>query len=323
MIIVTGAAGFIGANIVKTLNAQGRSDIIVVDDLTDGKKFYNLADCDIADYLDKDDFIQRVQLDDGLLDDVDVIFHEGACSETTEWNGKFMMENNYEYSKILLHACLEQRIPFLYASSAAVYGGSAVFKEERSFEQPLNVYGYSKWQFDQYVRQLRATSPEQFQSQVVGFRYFNVYGPREHHKGSMASVAFHFNNQIQANGVCKLFAGCDGYADGEQRRDFVFVEDVVKVNLWFWANPDQSGIFNLGTGQCQSFNDVADAVIDWHQEQGNPARKEYMAFPDHLKGAYQSFTEADISALRAAGYDLAFADVKTGVHAYMNWLNQR
>ncbi|MDP2504532.1 MULTISPECIES: ADP-glyceromanno-heptose 6-epimerase [unclassified Oceanobacter] len=323
MIIVTGAAGFIGANIVKTLNAQGRSDIIVVDDLTDGKKFYNLADCDIADYLDKDDFIQRVQLDDGLLDDVDVIFHEGACSETTEWNGKFMMENNYEYSKILLHACLEQRIPFLYASSAAVYGGSAVFKEERSFEQPLNVYGYSKWQFDQYVRQLRATSPEQFQSQVVGFRYFNVYGPREHHKGSMASVAFHFNNQIQANGVCKLFAGCDGYADGEQRRDFVFVEDVVKVNLWFWANPDQSGIFNLGTGQCQSFNDVADAVIDWHQEQGNPARKEYMAFPDHLKGAYQSFTEADISALRAAGYDQAFADVKTGVHAYMNWLNQR
>ncbi|MDP2547014.1 ADP-glyceromanno-heptose 6-epimerase [Oceanobacter sp. 4_MG-2023] len=323
MIIVTGAAGFIGANIVKTLNAQGRSDIIVVDDLTDGKKFYNLADCDIADYLDKDDFIQRVQLDDGLLDDVDVIFHEGACSETTEWNGKFMMENNYEYSKILLHACLEQRIPFLYASSAAVYGGSAVFKEERSFEQPLNVYGYSKWQFDQYVRQLRTTSPEQFQSQVVGFRYFNVYGPREHHKGSMASVAFHFNNQIQANGVCKLFAGCDGYADGEQRRDFVFVEDVVKVNLWFWANPDQSGIFNLGTGQCQSFNDVADAVIDWHQEQGNPARKEYMAFPDHLKGAYQSFTEADISALRAAGYDQAFADVKTGVHAYMNWLNQR
>jgi ADP-L-glycero-D-manno-heptose 6-epimerase len=322
MIIVTGGAGFIGANIVKTLNEQGRSDIIVVDDLSDGKKFYNLADCDIADYLDKEDFLQRVQLDDGLLDNVEVIFHEGACSETTEWNGKYMMENNYEYSKILLHACLEKRIPYLYASSAAVYGGSAVFKEERSFEQPLNVYGYSKWQFDQYVRQLRSSSPALFQSQVVGFRYFNVYGPREQHKGSMASVAFHFNNQIQANGFCKLFAGCDGYADGEQRRDFVFVGDVVKVNLWFWANPDKSGIFNLGTGQCQSFNDVADAVIAWHGEQGSNARKEYMPFPDHLKGAYQSFTEADIGALRSVGYDHSFADVKTGVYAYMNWLDQ-
>ena len=321
MIIVTGGAGFIGSNIVKALNAQGRTDILVVDDLTDGKKFYNLSDCDIADYLDKDDFIRRVQLDDGILDDVEVIFHEGACSSTTEWDGKYMMENNYEYSKILLHACLSEKIPFLYASSAATYGGSAVFREERSHEKPLNVYGYSKWQFDQYVRQLQERQPELFQSQVVGFRYFNVYGAREQHKGSMASVAFHFNNQIKANGICKLFGGCDGYADGEQRRDFVYVGDVVKVNLWFWANPQQSGIFNLGTGRCQSFNEVADAVLAWHAARGTAASKEYMPFPDHLKGAYQSFTEADISKLRAAGYDQPFADVATGVSLYLDLLN--
>lgn len=321
MIIVTGGAGFIGSNIVKTLNDQGRKDIIVVDDLSDGKQFYNISDCDIADYLDKDDFIQRIQLDDGILDDVDAIFHEGACSSTTEWDGKFMMENNYEYSKILLHACLEKKVSFLYASSASVYGGSDVFKEERSHEKPLNVYGYSKWQFDQYVRSIEHT----FESQVVGFRYFNVYGPREQHKGSMSSVAFHFNNQLKDTGVAKLFGGSGGYGDGEQRRDFVFVGDVVKVNLWFMANPDKSGIFNLGTGQCQSFNDVADAVIKWHGQQPGEAkidgRKEYMPFPDHLKGAYQSFTEADISKLREAGYQDAFANVEQGVFAYMDWLN--
>ncbi len=321
MIIVTGGAGFIGSNIVKALNAMGRTDIIVVDDLSDGRQFYNISDCDIADYLDKDDFIARVRNNDGILDNVEVIFHEGACSSTTEWDGKFMMENNYEYSKTLLHACLEKGIAYLYASSASVYGGSDVFKEERQHEKPLNVYGYSKWQFDQYVRHLRATQPELFRSQVVGFRYFNVYGPREQHKGSMSSVAFHFNNQIKETGVCKLFGGSGGYGDGEQRRDFVYVGDVVKVNLWFWANPDKSGIFNLGTGSCQSFNDVADAVIHWHKDQGIQGRKEYMPFPDHLKGAYQSFTEADISALRDAGYAEPFATVEQGVKEYMDWLN--
>lgn len=329
MIIVTGGAGFIGSNIVKTLNAQGRTDIIVVDDLSDGRQFYNLSDCDIADYLDKNDFIHRVQIDDSLLDDVDVVFHEGACSSTTEWDGKFMMENNYEYSKILLHACLEKGIPYLYASSASVYGGSDVFKEERRHEKPLNVYGYSKWQFDQYVRQLQRTYPnDTFPSQVVGFRYFNVYGPREQHKGSMSSVAFHFNNQIKDAGVCKLFGETNGYAAGEQRRDFVFVGDVVKVNLWFWKNPKQSGIFNLGTGKCQSFNDVADAVIKWHgqkdqSEKSAHAKKEYIPFPEHLKGAYQSFTEADISLLRDAGYSDEFYNVEQGVFEYMDWLNGR
>lgn len=317
MIIVTGGAGFIGSNLVKALNDQGRSDVIVVDDLSDGKQFYNISDCDIADYLDKDDFLARVKADDGILDGVEAIFHQGACSSTTEWDGKFMMANNYQYSKILLHACLAKGIQFLYASSASVYGGSEVFQEVREHEKPLNVYGYSKWQFDQYVRRLQGS----FASQVVGFRYFNVYGPREQHKGSMASVAFHFNNQLQDNGVCKLFGGSGGYGDGEQRRDFVYVADVVKVNLWFWQHANKSGIFNLGTGRCQSFNDVADAVLAWHQANGLNGKKEYIPFPEHLKGAYQSFTEADITALREAGYDAPFATVEQGVSAYMDCLN--
>jgi len=319
MIIVTGGAGFIGSNIVKALNAMGRTDIIVVDDLSDGRQFYNISDCDIADYLDKDDFIQRVQIDDGLLDDVEAIFHEGACSSTTEWDGKFMMENNYEYSKILLHACLEQGIPYLYASSASVYGGSDVFKEERAHEKPLNVYGYSKWQFDQYVRQLQATYPNnRFPSQVVGFRYFNVYGPREQHKGKMASVAYHLHEQIKAGQNPKLFQGWDGYSDGGQQRDFVYVDDVCKVNLWFYDNPDQSGIFNLGTGRAQSFLEVAEAVIQYHGK----GKVEFIPFPDELKGRYQSFTQADVSALRDAGYTDSFTDVANGVAAYLAWLDR-
>lgn len=318
MIIVTGGAGFIGSNIVKTLNQQGRKDIIVVDDLSDGKQFYNISDCDIADYLDKNDFLARVKADDGILDNVEAIFHEGACSSTTEWDGKYMMQNNYEYSKVLLHACLAKGIAFLYASSASVYGGSEVFVEERHHEKPLNVYGYSKWQFDQYVRSLEHT----FKSQVAGFRYFNVYGPREQHKGSMASVAFHFNNQLKDTGVCKLFAGSDGYADGEQQRDFIYVEDVVKVKLWFWQNPNVSGIFNLGTGKCQSFNDVANATLSWHQAKGTKGEKKYIPFPEHLKGAYQSFTEANLSKLKKAGYNEPFHSVEEGVKKYLDWLNQ-
>jgi len=313
MIIVTGGAGFIGSNIVKGLNERGIKDVLVVDDLQDGTKFKNIVDCDIADYLDKDDFINRIQAGQDF-GDVKAIFHEGACSTTTEWDGRFMMQNNYEYSKILLHYCLQNKIQYLYASSAAVYGSSSVFKEEQQYEAPLNVYGYSKFQFDQYVRQLQAD----FESQVVGFRYFNVYGPREQHKGSMSSVAFHVNNQLNENGYAKLFEGCDGYANGEQRRDFVYVGDAVDVNLWFMDHPEKSGIFNLGTGRSQTFKDVANAVIQFYGR----GEIKYIPFPDHLKGRYQSFTEADISALRAAGYDAPFKTVEEGVHAYMEWLNR-
>ncbi len=314
MIIVTGGAGMIGSNIVKGLNERGITDILVVDDLSDGHKFWNLQDCQIADYLDKDEFLLRIKAGE-LFNSVQAVFHEGACSATTEWNGKYMMENNYAYSKTLLHYCLERQLPFLYASSAATYGKGEIFKEELAYEGPINVYGYSKWQFDQYVRKIL---PRHQGSQVVGFRYFNVYGPREQHKGSMASVAFHNNGQIERGENPKLFGGYDGYGEGGQMRDFVYVGDVVKTNLWFMDHPEHSGIFNLGTGRSQSFKDVADSVIKFHAK----GEIEYIDFPDHLKGSYQSFTQADISKLRAVGYQEAFKTVEEGVAEYMQWLHR-
>lgn len=321
MIIVTGGAGFIGSNIVKALNARGRTDILVVDNLSNGVKFKNLADCEIADYMDKEDFFARVQADadvGGVLGGpgsgrVEAVFHEGACSSTTEWDGRYMMRNNYAYSKALLHWCLARKAAYIYASSASVYGAGRVFKEVREHEEPLNMYGYSKFLFDQYVRRILPNA----RSQIVGFRYFNVYGPREQHKGNMASVAFHLNRQVQDTGKVKLFEGCDGYGNGEQRRDFIYVGDAVDVNLWFLDHPDQSGIFNVGTGRSQPFNDIARAVIAWHGR----GELEYVPFPDHLRGRYQSFTEADISALRAVGYDKPFRTVEQGVELYMEWLN--
>lgn len=309
MIVVTGAAGFIGSNLVKALNDMGRNDIIAVDDLTDGTKMFNLADCEIADYLDKDQFLEQIIA--GKFDGkIEVIFHQGACSSTTEWDGKFMMNNNYEYSKTLLQFCDKTKCQYIYASSASVYGGSEKFIEQRDLEKPLNVYAYSKFLFDQYVRQQKPNC------QVAGLRYFNVYGPREQHKGGMASVAFHFNNQLNANGICRLFEGVDGYENGQQLRDFVYVEDVVKVNLWLWQNPEVSGIFNCGTGQAQSFNDVANAVIAHHGK----GAVEYIPFPDKLKGAYQSYTQADLTKLRAAGYTAEFKTVEQAVPEYLSWL---
>ncbi len=313
MIIVTGGAGFVGSNLVLALNKRGQSDIIVVDDLRDGTKFKNIVEAEVADYRDKDTFLQQVASGVGL-GPIAAVFHNGACSETTEWNGQYMMAVNYEYSKALLEHCLARNIPFLYASSASVYGAGTVFKEERQHEAPLNMYGYSKFLFDQYVRRRLKTAPK---SQVVGFRYFNVYGPREQHKGEMASTAFHFNNQILADGKCRLFEGSGGYADGEQRRDFIHVDDVCAVNLWALDHPRVSGIFNLGTGCSQTFNDVANAVIKFHGK----GKIEYIPFPENLKGRYQSFTEADVSALRAVGCEQQFMTVEQGVQKYMEWLN--
>lgn len=312
MIIVTGGAGFIGSNIVKALNDQGITDILVVDDLEDGTKFVNLADLDIADYLDKDDFLELIKSGEAFPD-LEAIFHEGACSATTEWNGKFMMENNYQYSVELLHYCLDHKVPFLYASSASVYGAGPVFSESREHEKPLNVYGYSKFQFDQYVRRLLPNA----ESQVIGFRYFNVYGPREQHKGSMASVAYHLNTQIKSGENPKLFEGCDGYEDGGQLRDFIYVGDVAAVNLWCWKEEAASGIYNLGTGNAEPFKAVAEAVIAFH----DAGKIEFIPFPDHLKGRYQSFTQADMAALREAGYTAPFKTVAEGVTEYMEWLN--
>ena len=310
MHIVTGGAGFIGSNLARSLIDRGCDDVVIVDELSDGRKFSNISDLSIADYLDKDEFIQRLSADKDFLSGIKAIFHQGACSETTEWDGRYMMQNNYDYSKTLLHHCLGRKIPFIYASSAAVYGGSKHFVEDPLFENPLNVYGYSKIQFDRYVRRVRTEAD----SQVVGLRYFNIYGPREQHKGSMASVAFHFNNQIREDGEARLFTGTDGYADGEQVRDFVYVDDVCDVNLWFLDNPQASGIFNTGTGKAQSFNDVANAVIDWHSK----GKIRYVPFPDHLQGAYQSYTQADLTELRKSGCDIEFRPVEAGVKDYLD-----
>ena len=325
--IVTGAAGFIGANIVKALNVRGITRVIAVDDLTQGERFANLVDCQIDDYLDKDEFLAA--LDRGQFNGaVTAVLHQGACSDTTERNGRYMMQNNYRYSRRLLDFCAVQKIPFIYASSAAVYGDLVQFRELPDCEKPLNVYGYSKYLFDQFVRRQLAA----FQSQVVGLRYFNVYGPREQHKGRMASVAYHFFNQYRDSGKVRLFAGSGGYGDGEQQRDFVAVEDVVNVNLFFLDNPVKSGIYNCGTGAAQSFNDVAVAVINARRKvQGEAALSlaqmqadgliEYIPFPQDLAGKYQSFTQADLTALRAAGYAAKFLTVDQGVTRYCEALS--
>ncbi|MBI1173974.1 MAG: ADP-glyceromanno-heptose 6-epimerase [Sideroxydans sp.] len=328
--VVTGAAGFIGSNLVKALNERGENNIIAVDNLKSADKFRNLADCDIADYMDKEEFIE--QLANGYFDGLlSAVLHQGACSDTMETDGRYMMQNNYRYSLELLDYCQEEEVPFLYASSASVYGAGPVFKESREHESPLNVYAYSKFLFDQVVRRRwRKRS-----AQIVGLRYFNVYGPREQHKGRMASVAFHFFNQFRADGYVKLFEGCDGYENGGQLRDFVSVEDVAKVNMHFLSNPGKSGIFNLGTGRAQSFNDVAVAVINTlRAEQGEGALTleqiqqqqllRYIPFPEQLKGKYQSYTQADMADLRAVGgYEAPFLDVAQGVERYVTHLRGR
>jgi len=323
-VIITGAAGFIGSNLVKALNDRGETNIIAVDNLTRADKFLNLVDCEIADYIDKTDFVERFVR--GAFGPVRAIFHEGACSDTMEHDGRYMMDNNYRYSSELLDACLAQRVPFLYASSAAIYGGSDTFVEDRASEHPLNVYGYSKFLFDQKVRRRLPA-----QSQVAGFRYFNVYGPRESHKGRMASVAFHNFNQFRADGRVKLFGEYNGYAAGQQTRDFISVEDLIKVKLDFFDHPERSGIFNLGTGGAQPFNDIAVAVInslralDGHAPLSLEALVsqgliEYIPFPDALRGKYQCFTQADTRQLRAAGYAAPFMNVQQGVERYVKWL---
>lgn len=314
MIIVTGGAGFIGSNIVRELNARGVKDILVVDDLRSGRKIFNLADCDFVDYLDMDDFLSRIKAGDSFGADIKAVLHQGACTDTTEWDGRLMMQRNFEYSKGLLHYCIDTQIPLVYASSASVYGAGTEFRVERSCENPINAYAFSKLMFDQYVRHLQSG----FRSQVAGLRYFNVYGPGEAHKGSMASVIYHFHQQLLDGDEVRLFEGSGGYADGEQRRDFIHVDDVAAVNLWLLDHAECSGIFNLGTGVSGTFNDVANAVIRWHGH----GRIKYIPFPERLKNSYQSFTESDMSGLRAAGYTGEFLSVEDGVHRYLEKLGK-
>lgn len=328
MIVVTGGAGFIGSNIISGLNKRGYTDILAVDDLTDGDKFINLARCTIADYMHKDEF--RALVARNGLGKVEAVFHQGACSDTTERNGQYMMDNNYRVTLELFNYCQDQRIPFIYASSAAVYGAGPNYIEDPTNEAPLNVYGYSKYLFDQVLRSRLGD----LSAPVVGLRYFNVYGPNEQHKGRMASVASHNMTQFRVEKHVRLFGGWAGYGDGEQQRDFIYIDDVVDVNLHFLDNPSTSGVFNCGTGRAQPFNDVAMAVVNslrLHAGQSELSLQEmidqdiiqYIVFPDDLKGRYQSHTQADLTALRAAGYERPFRDVQTGVAAYIDTLIAR
>ena len=325
-VVVTGAAGMIGSNLVHGLNAIGVDNIIAVDDLTDGPKYRNLLGARLADYFDKSEFYDRFARAE--FGRVDAVMHQGACSDTMEHNGRFMLDNNYRCSKDLLDACQAQGTRLLYASSAATYGGSASFREEPEFERPLNVYGYSKLLFDNVVRRMLPGAT----TQVAGFRYFNVYGPREQHKGRMASVAFHHHQQFTETGKVRLFGEYGGYGPGRQMRDFVFVGDVVAVNLWFLEHPEASGIFNLGSGRAQPFNEVAEASVNAARAlRGEAALAldelvargivEYIEFPAALAGKYQCFTEADLTRLRATGCAHPFADVATGVLEYARWLS--
>lgn len=310
MIVVTGGAGMIGANLLRALNSIGRDDLLVVDDLTDGRKFSNLCGARIADYEDQDRFYRRLERGENF-GKVDAIFHQGACSYTTEWNGRLMMDQNYHKSKMLFHFAQSNGVPFVYASSAAVYGNSVDFAELPANETPLNVYGYSKKLFDDYVR----INARRDLAPVTGLRYFNVYGPFETHKAEMASVVFHLFNQVMADQPARLFGAYGGFGPGQQSRDFISAEDVAAVNLWAWQ-ADAHGIFNCGTGTAVPFIDAAEAVI----AALGKGRIEFVDFPDQLVGCYQSFTQADISALRAAGCRHTFTNIRDGIIRYVDWL---
>lgn len=313
MIIVTGGAGFIGSNIINGLNQKGITNILVVDNLGESLKFKNLTSLKIKDYLNKGDFINKVQNGEYKNTPIKAIFHQGACSSTVESDGNYMMKNNYEYSKVLLDFALEKGIPFYYASSASVYGLGENGFEESVGGKPLNVYAYSKFLFDKYVEELLPS----VKSPVVGLRYFNVFGPNEIHKGRMSSVVYHFYNQIKTSGKIKLFKGIDGYKDGEQYRDFIYVKDVVKVNLHFFENPHLKGIYNCGTGKAETFNTIAKKIIDVYQT----GEIEYIEFPNDLIGKYQNYTESENSKLiNEARYNLGFTGIEEAIEDYLNYL---
>ena len=307
MIIVTGGTGFVGSNIVGALNARGVSDILVVD--RKGNNLRNPGDLRFSDFMQPAEFARAIERK-SLPRKIEAIFHQGACADTTCTDGRYMVENNFTFSKSILNFALSQRVPLVYASSAAVYGGSSAFAPVRENERPLNLYALSKLAFDDHVRIVAARSG----STVVGLRYFNVYGPRESHKGKMASMVYQLYRQLKASGRARLFKSSDGYADGEQRRDFVFVGDVVRVNLALADGPVRSGIYNVGTGQSRSFNDVARIII----ARLGAGAIEYVPFPSNLAGRYQSLTQAELSGLRSAGYVEDFSTLENGIAQSMD-----
>lgn len=315
LIVVTGGAGFIGSNLVHALNARGREDVVIVDDLTRVEKYRNLVGARVADYIHKDDFLAVLCDDSGRLGEIEVVLHQGACSSTTHPDGKYVIQNNYEFSRRLFDVCRARGARLIYASSAAVYGSEPSCSECPDHEAPLNAYGFSKLLFDQYVRAQRgsiASSTEP--TQVVGLRYFNVYGPREDHKGYMASVVGRFADQLAAGGPIRIFGASHGVGPGQHSRDFICVEDVVSVVLWFLDHPGTSGVFNCGTGAARTFEEVAEQVIDWY----GSGSLEYVEMPGSLVDAYQARTRADLASLRAAGYDGEFDPVEVGVPRYLD-----
>ena len=329
MYIVTGGAGFIGSNLVEGLNKRGKDDILVVDELNDGSKIQNLSDCRITDYQDKDEFLRNIE-QSGLPLKTTAVFHMGACSNTMEENVQYVMQTNFEYSKKLLHACTDNNTPLIYASSAATYGAGTIFQETEEYEYPLNAYAFSKLLFDRYVRKFES----ELNTQVVGLRYFNVYGPREHHKGSMSSMVYQMIRQFEQFGKLRLFSGTSGFNNGEQRRDFISVDDIVRVNLFFLDRPQLGGIFNAGTGASRSFNDAALAVINSYrssidkppatlEDSVSEGLIEYFDMPAVLRKRYQSFTEADITRLSNVGFPTEFYSLETGVSAYLAWLTKQ
>lgn len=304
MIVVTGGAGFIGSNVVRALNDAGSGDVVVVDDLQQEGKFSLLVPLRIADYRDREEFLAELECA-GLDPAVEAVIHLGACTDTTEHDGRYVMANNYAYSRALFHRATERGVPLVYASSAAVYGvheGSAV---DPANEAPLNVYGYSKLLFDRYVRRHLGGVG----STVVGLRFFNVYGAGEQFKGPMASMPYQLHHQLRDTGVARLFEGTDGYEHGGQRRDFVHVDDVAAVTRFFTEGPPRQTIVNVGTGQSRSFNAVARTLIGLLGR----GEIEYIPFPASLRGRYQSFTEADLGGLRGAGYEDPFLSLEEGL----------
>jgi ADP-L-glycero-D-manno-heptose 6-epimerase len=320
MLIVTGGAGFIGSNLVHELNAHGIDNILVVDNFANTKKFQNLHGARYVDYMDKREFRRAIGENVLGADKIEAILHQGACSNTLEDDGLYMMDNNFQYSKEVLAFAIRQSAPLVYASSAAVYGLSdpGHFTPAIENERPLNIYGYSKLVFDHYVRNQIAL--DQVPVNVVGLRYFNAYGPREQHKGRMASVIHHFTKQMKDSGKVRLFGGTGGYGDGEQRRDFVYVRDLARMNMFFAqiglyapkageAAKSYRGVVNAGTGFSRTYNDVAKALMAVH----GAVPIEYIPFPADLEGRYQHFTEADLTGLHALGYDLQPTPLEEGI----------
>ena len=309
-IIVTGGAGFIGICIVRTLNDAGRSYIIIVDNVAATDKWMNMRNKKYIRYIHKSAFLQELP----TLENIEAIIHMGAQSSTTERDFDYLYENNFEYTKALWNYCAEKQISFIYASSAATYGdGELGFDDRMDIDKlrPLNGYGYSKQLFDQWVKHQATTFPLQH----VGLKFFNVYGPNEYFKGSMASMVFHGYKQILEGGKIKLFKSCNpNYADGGQLRDFVYVKDICSVIEWLLQHKDVSGLFNVGTGNAQSFRELAEATFQALDMQPNI---EYIEMPEHLKKKYQYYTQANMSKLRQAGYNKDFMNLEQGVRDYV------